>query len=184
MIFSPVRGALRYTARVACVHTFVIERTWEGEPLASSDRVSLSVELERGHARLDWNAPWPVGPIPAEPPGQYWGLWEFSVVEFFLASAEGPYVEFEFGPAGHWLGLYLASYRKISSRLSDVQYRCWREGERWRGHALVALPESHRWQAANAYFLDGHAGARRYCAASSVPNVAPDFHRRDCYLTL
>jgi hypothetical protein len=169
---------------VAKVHTFAIERTWQGEALRHDERVVLEAVVASEHALLTWDAPWPRGPVPNEPPGQCWGLWESAVVELFLASAEGPYVEFEFGPGGHWLALYLTSYRRLDRQLSGVHYRWWRDGDRWRGEATVPLPESHRWQSGNAYFIDGDAGSRRYCAASSVHDVAPDFHRRDCYLTL
>jgi hypothetical protein len=170
--------------RVTIVRTFAIERTWQGELLPPEQQVTLRAVVESEQVQLSWDAPWPSGVLPNEPPGQCWGLWEYSVVELFLASAEGPYVEFEFGPGGHWLALYLTSYRRIAARLDDVQYRWWREGGRWRGEATARLPESHRWGSGNAYFIDGSGEARRYCAASSVHEIAPDFHRRDCYLTL
>ena len=170
--------------RVARVRRFVIERTWQGAALASRDNVEMQVVLGTNHAEVTWDAPWPDGPFPSQPVGQCWGLWEYPVVELFLASSAGPYVEYEFGPAGHWLALYLSGYRQVDTLLEGVRYRPSRDADRWRGEASVPLPESHQWVAGNAYFITGQGNDRRYAAASSQPDIAPDFHHRDCYLTL
>lgn len=175
---------MRYTQRVAKVRTFTIERTWQGKLLDAAQRTAVHATVESERAMFEWDAPWPRAPLPSEAPGELWGLWEYPVVEIFLASVEGPYVEFEFGPIGHWLALYLTGYRHLERRLNGVTYRTRRDGERWRGQADVRLPESHQWCSGNAYFIDGQGQTRVYAAASSVDDVAPDFHRSDCYLTL
>lgn len=168
---------------MARVYQFTVDRTWQGQALPPSEQTRLTVALEVNHAELEWDAPWPSGVVPRQMPGKCWGLWEYSVVEFFLVSEAGPYVEFEFGPAWHWLALYLSGYRVLHSLLDGVDYRYRREGQRWLGRATVALPASHRWCRANAFFIQREGGERRYCAAASAPGE-PDFHRQDCYLTL
>lgn len=168
---------------MARVYQFAIERTWHGQALPPTERTQLEVALEADRAELTWDAPWPGGVVPSQLPGKCWGLWEYSVLELFLVSEAGPYVEFEFGPAGHWLALYLSGYRVHQRLLDGVDYRFRRAGQRWLGRATVTLPESHRWCRGNAFFIQREGEQRRYYAAASAPG-APDFHRHDCYLTL
>lgn len=139
---------------------------------------------DSGTAQVTWNAPWPEGPQPPQPPGRCWGLWEYPVIELFLASERGPYVELEFGAAGHWLALYLTDYRVHSQGLDGVGYTWWRSGDRWLGKARLVLPGSHRWTRGNAFLITQEGLSREYLAAAGVPGTKPDFHRLDCYLTL
>lgn len=164
--------------------TFWIRRTWDGCTLSRQDQTRLQVIWSNdGRTFVRWDAPWLNGPKPGLPSGQCWGLWEYPVIELFLASAEGPYVELEFGPAGHWLALYLLDYRAPSRLLSGVDYRWWREGERWKGCVSVLLP-SHRWRRGNAFLILRHADGREYRAAGGTSGTKPDFHRFEGYLAL
>jgi hypothetical protein len=164
--------------------TFRITHTWEGRTLAAHERACMQVIWsEAGQTWVRWDAHWPKGPQPSFPPGQCWGLWEYPVIELFLVSAEGPYVELEFGPAGHWLALYLSDYRVRSRLLSPLDYRWWREGDRWKGSVSVVLP-SHQWRRGNAFLIFRNTDQREYCAARSTPGIKPDFHRFEGYLAL
>ncbi len=137
-----------------------------------------------GQPSMRWDAPPMVGPLPSQPPGCCFGLWEYPVLELFLASVQGPYVELEFGPGGHWLAIYLSEYRRRSVYLEGVDYRWWHWGNRWRGRATVTLPASHHWQRGNAFLIQREGGERRYMAAQAPTGSRPDFHQLDSYLLL
>lgn len=132
---------------------------------------------------MRWSAPWMSGPAPRQAPGPCWGLWEYYVVELFLASEEGPYVELEFGPAGHWLGIAFEHYRSPTRLLADVDYRWWRSGDRWHGRARIDVGMSHRWRRGNAFMIQRHGADRTYAAAHNAleRETKPDFHRGDSY---
>jgi len=167
-----------------------IASTWNGVSLAR-DEVTL-VSVYASGVVID--APF-YGD--ARPPGlgRHDRLWEYEVVEVFLAEGMEPssrYVELELGPHGHWLVLGFEGYRQVIE-LPDgvvVDYRASLHvgtARRWRGELVL---EPSWWQGvlertrfANAYAI--HEGrvvglpGRRYGAAFAAPVDAerPDFHR-------
>lgn len=165
--------------------TFRIARTWDGRDVQPEARATVGIVWDTcGNLRLRWDAPRMLGPLPRQSPGSCFGLWEYPVLEVFLVSAQGPYVELEFGPAGHWLAISLTEYRRRSEYLAGVDYRWWPWGDRWRGLAAVTLPASHHWQRGNAFLIQRQGTERRYLAAQAGYGSRPDFHRLDSYLLL
>jgi len=170
---------------------FAIETTWNGEPLPH-EHVALVVVSRDGIA-ID--APYFDDPPPAQGGGRCDRLWEFEVVEVFLAEGQGAdsrYVELELGPHGHWLVLGFEGYRRqtpLPDVVVDYRVRVDREAGRWRGELVL---EPSWWQGVlvrsrlgNAFAIhDGASrelGRRRFCAAYPAPTHAerPDFHRVD-----
>ena len=55
--------------------------------------------------------------------GAYYRLWDYEVVEiFFLSSKDNMYLEVEFGPHGHHLGLLLKSRQKCIKHSFPIDY--------------------------------------------------------------
>jgi hypothetical protein len=110
-------------------------------------------------------------------------LWEFEVVEVFLAAGGVidalSYTEIELSPHGHYLILRFAGARRRSgSPLTLADYRVDRRSERWRGAAAVPLAylPPPPWRA-NAFALHGVGAARRFLLAHPLPGAQPDFHQ-------
>ena len=107
---------------------------------------------------------------------------DYEVVELFLLGADARYLELEFGPHGHSLGLVLSGVRHRVAVVDGVAYETTRSAGRWRGRARLSatwLPPGLR--AGNAFAIHGEGPERRHLAASPVPGESPDFHRIDCF---
>lgn len=159
-----------------------IAHTWDGVPVGSDERARIETTWTASDLEIAIDAPYHGDPPPAGAAGRTDGLWEYEVVELFLVGSEMRYVELEFGPHGHWLGLRLAGVRHRVGDVRTVTYRTERPGARWTGRARVAsadLPDPIvQW---NAFAIHGRGAARRYLAAAPVPGDSPDFHRIDAF---
>ena len=123
--------------------TLPIERHWDGarcrDPLCRG-ALSLSgapdaLEIGASFERQD------PARLPAAPPGtRVANLWEYDVVERFLAGAGGRYLEVELGAAGHFLVLeFDAPRRCVNDHAALAPPIAFREdAERW--HATLRLP--------------------------------------------
>ena len=91
--------------------------------------------------------------------GRLWGLWEYEVLELFIAGANDEYLELEFGPFEHHLALAFKGERVLKDdqvELRDLSF--WRTLEplgtqvtavagRWGGSCLISheqLPPSFK----------------------------------------
>lgn len=156
-----------------------IGHLWDGRAAAAAERVTLELAVgAAGALRVAIEAPFHGDPSPAGPPGHTPGLWEFEVVELFLFGEDARYLELEFGPHGHFLGLELHGVRTVVREVPAIDYRCERSGGRWRGAAEVEpalLPVGvARW---NAHAIHGVGAGRRYLSAVPAGGARPDFHR-------
>jgi hypothetical protein len=135
-------------------------------------------------------------PAPPHPPGSCDGLWQFEVVELFIATAAEPgadvnagrYLELEFGPHGHYLALQFGGYRERAGGPLPLDYRVTTanigEGLRWRAEAVVPFgyvpPAPHR---LNAFAVFG-VTPRCYLAHAPATGTRPDFHRLGSFVPL
>ncbi len=169
----------------------VIGTTWAGAPLAAAATTRLAIDVAPEGLRLTLDAPFHGDPPPPEdgqPRGARDGLWEFEVVELFLAGPEGAYLELEFGPHGHALALQFSSYRQ---RLAcfELPSRARIEDHRWTAEATVPSERLPRgpWRG-NAFAMHGlppgpssgsapgSSGRVHLAAFPAGPGRAPDFH--------
>ena len=158
-----------------------VDRSWDGALAAPHECVEwdLSVDGEmlsvavRAHDHGDSQ--------PAVSRGSTDRLWEFEVVELFIAGPGTAYTELEFGPHGHYLVLRLDGVRRVISMHHPIDYAVQRDGAQWSGRAripLALLPE-RPWRL-NAYAIHG-AAPRRYLVATPMATDQPDFHRPESF---
>ncbi|MGE5233027.1 MAG: hypothetical protein ACM3OB_02865 [Acidobacteriota bacterium] len=166
-----------------------IASTWNGDPARVDEQVELALEtLPDGDLVIRVRAPFHQDPAPPAGPGPTDRLWEFEVVELFLAGpAAGPpeqprhpYLEVELGPHGHHLALRFLGVRNPVERALAIACRAEIHGASWEAEVRVAaacLPP--RPWSANAFAMHGRGAARRYLAATPLPGARPDFHQPD-----
>jgi hypothetical protein len=164
-----------------------IECDWRGLPLAAAEQAWIAVDRAGDQLEVEFDAPYFGDPPPPMAAGPAPGLWDFEVIELFLADAGAEYLELEFGPHGHYLVLQLCGVRRPKTAKSalPLAYRVQIEGGRYRGRAQVPmsyLPD--RPVRVNAYTIHGQGGARRYAAHAPVAGAQPDFHRLECFVPL
>jgi hypothetical protein len=134
---------------------------------------------------VDIEAPYHGDPAPASAPGTFESLWEYEVVEVFVAGDDGHYLEIELGPHGHHLVLQLDGVRRVARRGLPIDFETTIEAGRWRGRAIVPrdyLPTGPL--RGNAFAMHGAAPDRRHLAAFPVGGARPDFHRLESYRAL
>ncbi|MDA8018825.1 MAG: hypothetical protein MPN21_15395 [Thermoanaerobaculia bacterium] len=97
-----------------------IQTTWDGRPAAASEIVDLRVENSADSSALlvFVDAPFHDDPQPPGPPGPTPALWNYEVVELFIAeTCDDPssvrYLEVELSPHGHHLVLRLEGVRQV-----------------------------------------------------------------------
>lgn len=157
----------------------VIDESWDGQ--AVDERVVVDVTI--GEAlTVAFEAPYFGDPPPPGPAGVTPGLWDYEVVELFVAGPGERYLEVELGPHGHSLVLQLDGVRRVVGTSAADRYRAQIEGGVWRGEAVVdaGLLPPRPWRV-NAYAIHGVGAGRVYRAAFAVPGARPDFHRLDCF---
>ncbi len=142
------------------------------------------------HIQID--APFHNDPAPDHPPGSVDGLWNFEVVELFIAGPpqrDGaiPYLEVELGPHGHYLVLQLSDIRKVATQGFPLEFDAEIDfkARRWRGRAQIPAsylpPLPHH---LNVYAIHGTGSKRCYLAWQPVPGARPDFHQPRCFVPL
>ena len=117
------------------------------------------------------------------------------VLELFITGApvhssgveKLPYLEIEWGPAGHFLALKLLGARGLHDEMphADLQYQCTCSGGIWRGTLEIPSryipPGPHTY---NFYWIHGVGAERRYLSAVPVSGSQPDFHRLEFFAQL
>ena len=159
---------------------FVLETsfTWNGEPAHRREKARLHVHDLGARIDIDIDAPFHDDPKPDAHAGSLWKLWEWEVVEFFVAGPDDRYLEIEIGPHGHYLVLRLHGERNIIDHGHPLDVNTNIEGMRWTSNVQVEaslLPEKP-WRV-NAYAIHGTGIDRRYLASFPVPGPLPDYHQ-------
>ncbi len=159
----------------------VIDKTWDGLPARAGEIAHLRMRRSGGGLEIEVDAPWHGDPAPPALPGPTDRLWEFEVVELFIATAGAApvrYTEIELSPFGHHLVLRFLGARNAIDRALQLGFVGERHDHRWTGRAVVPArylpPEPWR---ANAFAVHGAQGERRFLAAYPLPGAAPDFHQ-------
>ncbi|MEO8503730.1 MAG: hypothetical protein ABI609_07545 [Acidobacteriota bacterium] len=168
-----------------------IAKTWQGVPIPESEQVTVLVDRSGAGLRLRVEAPFHGDPAPPARPGPCDRLWEFEVVEVFLAGPPDdvgriPYTEVELSPHGHHLVLRMLGVRNAIDWALPLVYRAEIAGNRWRGEAVIPasfLPPLIG-LTGNAYAIHGPRDARRYLAAIPLPGPRPNFHQPDRFRPL
>lgn len=159
---------------------FDINMKWNGRPTTRREQSVVLVEAGRqaDNLKLTIDAPFHGDERPEGPAGSTPALWEYEVVELFIAGAGGCYLELEFGPYGHYLALSFTGVRQQSAGPHELHFRTVVLKHTWIGTAIIPrslLPEGpHR---VNATAIHGHPGRRRFLSATVLPGDLPDFHQ-------
>ena len=164
-----------------------IERDWSGSPLPAAESGWIAFEPRGNELEVRFDAPYFADHPPPTAAGSTPGLWEYEVIELFIAAADDAYFELELGPHGHYLALQLRGVRNVVRSALPLTYEAarWIDGGRYSGRAQVPmsyLPD--RPVRVNAYTIHGSGAARRYAAHAPVPGARPDFHRLECFVPL
>lgn len=161
-----------------------IAKRWNGDALPAAAAVSFELERRPQGLLIDFCAPFYQDPLPAEAAGSTPELWNYEVVEFFVASGE-LYTEIELGPGGHFLMLKLDGYRHCLSQGHQLRYKTYQAAGFWMGTALIALADlpPEPWTF-NAYAIHGQASTRQYLTAFPGAAPAPDFHQLESFQPL
>jgi hypothetical protein len=154
-----------------------IRNQWDGTPCAD---VSLhgQMTLTRTPEGLELTGRLPLQTTPNEPaaPAGYRvaNLWEYDVVECFLAGDDG-YLEVEVARDGRWLVLSFGAPRQLVSAHEELKpiVRWGQDVTHWWTTVVIPpglLPQAP-WRG-NAFVIAGG----RYMAWSPLPGRTPDFH--------
>jgi len=156
-----------------------IERYWDGAPCPHA-HLHGQVELAARGDGLLLSASLPHQPeprIPAAPRGaRVADLWEYDVVECFVAGAGGRYLEVELGAGGHFLVLSFSAPRVRSDAHEALRLPVdfASDARGWRASVLLERPLVPPGLCAlNAFVIAGGA----HLAYGSLPGPAPDFHQ-------
>lgn len=166
------------------LYALQINQTWNGHALAAKEQIQIELEHRPKGLLIDFSAPFYDDPAPAAEPGPTDGLWDYEVLEVFMANGQR-YTEVELGPHGHYLVLQLNGYRHCVSKLQEIRYKTYRVASRWMGTALIPweLLPAAPWTY-NAYAIHGQGSTRTYLAHFAVKGPEPDFHRLEAFQSL
>ena len=155
-----------------------IAQTWDGQAIEPDHAITLVLEVDGDELQVEVDAPLHGDPPPEAPPGPTDQLWNYEVVELFIAGQDGTYTEIELGP--HHLVLQLRSVRVPVATMLPIRYRTELHGDRWSGQATIPLQllpaGPHR---INATAIHGAGPDRTYLSMVPLPGRAPDFHQPD-----
>lgn len=158
--------------------TLTINTLWDGSPAEDNEWAEVTFAQTPTGMSIEVAARYYGDPAPIHAPGQTDGLWNYEVVELFVANEDGEYLEIEIGPHGNYLALYFSGIRNLVRR--DIALFCQTTicGSQWKGMAhanqcFLPLNISR----ANAYAIHGQGTSRRFLAASPLPGNRPDFHQ-------
>jgi len=149
-------------------------KTWNDIPI---DHKPVVIQMEQSSdgqsIQLMVTAPFFNDPTnPEGAPGQpFLGLWEYEVVELFLANDENQYVEIELCPWGQHLVLLLNGTRNAIRHSLPLQFTVEnRNADEWRGRAVIPLDYlPPRVTKMNAYAIHGSDSRRVYEALYPTP---------------
>jgi len=163
-----------------------IEAEWHGGAVGPEHWITIHMlDMEPG-IQLRITAPFYGDPAPPTTPvGPTDGLWEFEVVEVFIAGPGEQYLEIELSPTGHYLVLELNGIRRPVRTLLPIDFRAEVVGDQWTGVANIPqdlLPSGPL--RFNATAIHGAGTARTYLSAVPLPGPQPDFHQVNCFRAL
>jgi hypothetical protein len=162
-----------------------IKRDWSGKRLKRQEHVEVLLRQVESGAEITIRAPFYGDPSPTAPPGSVNGLWEFEVVEVFIAGPGSPvpYTEIEVGPAGHHLVLTLNGVRQPTATGLPLRVHARIDGDVWHATATIedALLPPRPWRV-NATAIHGLADSRVYASTAVLPGDTPDFHQPDVFI--
>ena len=156
-----------------------IERYWDGAACPHA-QLHGRVELAARDDGLELVASLPHQPAPRIPKAKAGtrvaDLFEYDVVECFLAGADGRYLEVELGAGGHFLVLSFSAQRVSADSHEGLRPALdfASDAAGWRARLVLdwaLLPP--RLAALNAYVIAGGA----HLAYAPLPGSAPDFHQ-------
>lgn len=156
-----------------------IDAWWDGRPAHRVHHIEVQWIERDAHIELRVDAPHYGDPTPPQiPMGPTDELWNFEVVEVFVAGPDDRYTEIELSPSGHHLVLQLDGIRRPVNTLIPVQFEAQVEGERWHGVARIdrGLLPPQPWRV-NATSIHGSGADRRYMSMVPLPGSTPDFHQ-------
>ncbi|MFT6818828.1 MAG: hypothetical protein ACJATT_002646 [Myxococcota bacterium] len=162
-----------------------IKCDWSGQPLPRKEHVEVSLKRVPGGAEIAIRAPFYGDPPPNSSPGPTNSLWEFEVVEVFIAGPGSPipYTEIEVGPAGHHLVLTLHGVRQPTASGLPLHVDAHVDEHTWYATATITdeLLPPRPWRV-NATAIHGLGTNRAYASTAVLPGDAPDFHQPDVFL--
>lgn len=166
--------------------TVSVRQRWDGTPLDNTDVVRVVIDEADQEIDVQFTAHLlSQHIIPSGMPTFTHGLWDYDVVEVFFARPDGSYLEIEVGPGGHWLVYEFTSYRQASDKTPrPLSYHTNVHDGVWSG--AFAIPST--WLGCplqecrvNVYQIRNTEAGREYLAWRSLPTIAPDFHRVECF---
>ncbi len=172
----------------------LIASTWDGHDIDPGEQAQIVLHWDQDSLYIQVDAPFHNDPSPPGPARSTDRLWDFEVVETFIANAleatrplhaEIRYTEIELSPHGHFLILKMNGIRHPVETVVEVDYRATIDGNRWQGKLSLPrhdLPDPP--YVANAYAIHGTGDARTYLAATPVPGDQADFHQPHLFLPL
>ncbi|MBI3542235.1 MAG: hypothetical protein HY075_03035 [Deltaproteobacteria bacterium] len=144
--------------------------------LDSGGRLSARFEVSGQPSRVN-------AALPTD--GPQWGLWDWDVVELFVAASKEPtYHEFQVSPLGQHFELEIFEPRKRFNRdfRSGFTHSATRTADdRWSAQLAIDLSKLG-WTGeradvrGNAFAILGAPGAKTYWSLSTPPQAKPDFH--------
>ena len=169
-----------------------IERDWQGAAVPATEHAWLAFERRGDSLAVEFDAPYFGDPRPPGATGPTPGLWDYEVIELFIADDAEHYLELEFGPHGHYLALELSGVRKVARAELPLSYTVEIDPGvtgapigRYRGAAEAPMSYLPRAPTrVNAYTIHGRGPTRAYRAHAPVPGTGPDFHRLSCFVPL
>lgn len=171
------------------IYRISVDMRWDGALINAGDVLGVVIADVPQEVRVQFTAHLTAQyTTPPNPPAFTDGLWEYDVVELFFARPDGSYVEIEVGPAGHWLVYEFTSYRQASDKtLRPLEYTAQVNNGLWQGSFVIPqawlkcpLQECR----VNVYQIRSTEAGREYLAWRSLPAIAPDFHRVECFESL
>ena len=122
-------------------------------------------------------------PLPLNPAGRTFGLWEHTCVEVFLGELDAPaYYEINLSPAGDWNTF---SFADVRAGMAETPLLCLVDTHRQQATGVVTLSASFSVSAnlttplriGLSAVIEDTAGSLHYFALAHAER--PDFHRRD-----
>lgn len=156
-----------------------IERLWNGAPCDLPIRAHVSLSLDGEDLEVCASLRQPGAPrLPDAPPAtRVDGLWEYDVVECFLAGEGGRYLEIELGAGGHFLVLSFRARRELADAHEALRPTL-EHGRGPEGESRVSLRLPASLLPAGLHAGSAFAiAAGRLLAFRPVPGPQPDFHQ-------
>jgi hypothetical protein len=156
-----------------------VERSWDGAP-CDDPRLHADVRLQATAEGLAFEASLAhqvLPRVPDAPAGaRVANLWEYDVVECFVAGRDGRYLELELGAGGHFLALRFDAPRRCCDALESLRPKLEHRADPLRWSARMCAP----WEivpseicALNAFVAAGD----RLLAHHPLPGARADFHQ-------